>query len=284
MNRTRRPTPRVVIEHNPAARRAVRAAAEREPRLPAGFGLWLAGRIVAAALLVGAGWLVYDFASSSRYQVQTVHVRGNVLLSQSEVETTAAVVGANVFWVNHAEVAARLRALPLVQRVEISAALPDTVDIQVVERQPAGFWTSGEQTFLVDSEGVILKPVDAETAQIRACAGQPCDPQLAALPSVVQAEAGPLIPGERVDASALSTSAQLSSLLPTIGVQPRGFQWSPDTGLEVSTVEGWDVRFDQAGDLRSQLATLNAVRAQLARSKASVGLIDVRFGDRPYFR
>jgi hypothetical protein len=235
-------------------------------------------------LLVGAAWLVYDFASSSRFQVQTVHVRGNVLLSHAEIETTAAVVGANVFWVNRAEVADRLRALPLVQRVEVGATLPDTVDIQIVERQPAGFWTSGDQTYLVDREGVILKSVDAETAQIRACAGQPCDAQVAPLPSVAQAQAEPLEPGQHVDPNALRTSAQLASLLPTIGVQPRGFEWGRNTGLEVRTVEGWNVRFDQQGDLAGQVATLQALRTELARTRTTAGLIDLRFGDRPYFQ
>jgi cell division septal protein FtsQ len=246
--------------------------------------MWVAGRFIAALLLVGAAWLVYDFTSSSRFQVQTVRVRGNVLLSQAEVGTTASVVGANIFWVNRAEVAARLRSLPLVQGVEISATLPDTVDIQVVERQPAGFWMSGDQIYLVDKEGVILKAVDAETGQIRACAGQPCDPQLAALPSVAQAQAGPLALGDHVDASALRISAQLASLLPAIGVQPLGFQWSPETGVDVTTADGWHARFDQSTDLTGQVATLNAVRAQLSRTKSTAGLIDVRFGDRPYFR
>ena len=284
MSRPRPVVRRTLGDHSPAARRAIRAATRTEPRLPAGFGLWVAGRLVAALLLVGAAWLVYDFASSSRFQVQTVHVRGNVLLSHAEIETTAAVVGANVFWVNRAEVADRLRALPLVQRVEVGATLPDTVDIQIVERQPAGFWTSGDQTYLVDREGVILKSVDAETAQIRACAGQPCDAQVAPLPSVAQAQAEPLEPGQHVDPNALRTSAQLASLLPTIGVQPRGFEWGRNTGLEVRTVEGWNVRFDQQGDLAGQVATLQALRTELARTRTTAGLIDLRFGDRPYFQ
>jgi hypothetical protein len=285
MSRTRRAPRRALVEPNPAARRAIRAAAPpREPWLPAGFGLWVLGRLIATALLVGAGWLVYDFASSNRFQVQSVHVRGNVLLTQTDVETTAAVLGANVFWVNRTEVAARLSTLPLVQHVDVGATLPGTVDIQIVERQPAGFWTSGDQTYLVDREGVILKAVDAETAQIRACAGQPCDPQLANLPSVAQAQAEPLTPGERVDSNALSTSAHLAALLPSAGVQPVAFQWSPDMGLDVATAEGWHARFDQAGNLDQQVSTLRAVRSELARTRTAPGLIDVRFGDRPYFR
>jgi hypothetical protein len=242
------------------------------------------GRLLAVLLLAGAAWLVYDFASSPRFQVHAVRVQGNLLLSRAEVQDWAAVVGANIFWVNHADVAARLSALPLVQHVEVSATLPDTVDVQIVERRPAGFWTSGDQTYLVDKEGVILKPVDAETAQIHACAGQACDPQVAPLPSVSEIDAEPLVPGDHVDASALTTSSRLAQLLPSVGVQPLSFQWSRDAGLEVPTVDGWRARFDQAGNLDQQVAQLRSIRDALSRTNTAAGLIDVRFGDRPYFR
>jgi cell division protein FtsQ len=246
--------------------------------------VWALGRALAVALLVGAAWLVYDVASSPRFQVRTIHVQGNQLLSRSDVEDTAAVVGANIFWVNRADVVSRLSALPLVDRVQVDARLPDSVDIRVVERQPAGFWTSGDQTYLVDKDGVILKAVDAETAQTRACAGQACDPQTAPLPSVSEVDAEPLLPGDRVDASALTTSSRLAQLLPSVGVQPAGFLWSRDAGVEVPTVDGWRARFDQTGDLDQQVAQLRTIRDQLSRTSTAAGLIDVRFGNRPYFR
>jgi hypothetical protein len=282
--RARRVPRRFVAPPSPAARRAIRAATEREPWWPAGFGFWVLGRVLAAGLMLAAAWLVYDFASSTRFDVQAVHIQGNQLLTRAEVQDTASVIGANIFWVNQAEVVARLSALPLVQHVEISTTLPGTVDIHIVERQPAGFWTSGEQTFLVDKEGVILKAVDAETAQIRACAGQPCDGQSAGLPSVAEEQAEELMPGDHVDANALTTSARLASLLPSVGVQPLQFQWSPDTGLDVATAQGWTARFDQAGNLEQQVSALGALEGELARRKTSAALIDVRFGDRPYFR
>jgi len=270
--------------HNPAADRAVRAAIDREPWLPPGFLGWVVGRVLALALLVGAGWLVYDCGSSDRFQVRSVRVQGNVLLSRAEVENVAAVIGANVFWVDRGQVGARVRALPLVQQVEVGATLPDTVEISIVERQPAAFWVSGDQSFLVDGEGVILKPVDAETQQARACAGQPCDPRLAPLPTVAQLDGQPLTPGDRVDAGALATSARLAALLPTVGVQPLGFEWSREIGLEVPTRDGWRARFDDVGNVEQQVASLRAVRDELARTRAAAELIDVRFRDRPYFR
>ena len=262
----------------------MRAAAEPEPWLPPGFGTWVLGRVLALALLVGAGWVVYDCGSSDRFQVRSVRIQGNVLLSRAEVESVAAVTGANVFWVDRSQVAERVRALPLVQRVEVGATLPDTVDISIVERQPAAFWVSGDHSYLVDAEGVILKAVDAETQHARACAGQPCDPRLAPLPTVAQLDGQPLTPGDQVDASALATSARLVSLLPTVGVQPLGFEWSRDSGLDVPTRDGWRARFDGSGNIDQQIASLRSIRDELARTRGAAELIDVRFGDRPYFR
>jgi hypothetical protein len=93
-----------------------------------------------------------------------------------------------------------------------------------------------------------------------------------------------LTPGDHVDAHALASSARLSSLLPTAGIQPVSFEWSPDTGLQVPTRDGWAARFDETGNLDRQVATLRAIKDELSRQKASAQLIDVRFGDRPYYR
>jgi hypothetical protein len=269
---------------NPAAKRAVRAATEREPMLPPGFLMWVFARVLAMVLLAGAGWVVYDSASSDRFRVHSVTVQGNVLLSRAEVESAAAISGVNVFWVDRAQVAARVRTLALVQRAEVSATLPDTVEISIVERQPAAFWVSGDRNYLVDREGVILKAVDAETQQARACAGQPCDPRLAPLPTVAQLDGQPLTPGDRVDPNALATSARLAALLPAVGVEPLGFEWSHDFGLEVPTRDGWRARFDGGGNVDLQVASLRTIRDEITRTRNVAELIDVRFEDRPYFR
>src|SRR5262249_45265953 len=143
------------------ADRAVRDAQAPRRWKPPAFVIWVFGRLLALAVLVGGGWIVDDAASSERFSVRSILVSGNVLLRQAEIEGVAAVKGANVFWIDSADTAARLRRMPLVQRAEIEAALPDVVAVHVVERQPAAFWISGTQSYLVDREGVILKSVDA---------------------------------------------------------------------------------------------------------------------------
>ena len=76
----------------------------------------------------------------------------------------------------------------------------------------------------------------------------------------------------------------LASLLPAVGVEPLGFEWSRDFGLEVPTRDGWRARFDGGGNVELQVASLRAIRDEITRTKSVAEVIDVRFEDRPYFR
>lgn len=244
------------------------------PRLPPGFVGWVVARLVGMALVVAGGWVVYTASTASEFQVRRVRVHGASLLSQSDVEQAAAVLGANVFWVDHAAAEARLESLALVVRAEVTPILPDTVNVRIVERQPAAFWVSGGQTYVVDKEGVVLRPLAEDEGVF---ADQP-------LPTVAELDGRVLNPGDVVDASALTTWARLAALLPSAGVRPKAAQWSPDFGLEVQTQEGWRARFDSAGNLERQVDSLRAIRDYLANNKTPAEVIDVRFGDRPYYR
>jgi cell division septal protein FtsQ len=237
---------------------------------------WVLARVVAMGIVVAGGWVVYTASTSSEFQVRTVRVQGAALLSQADVEQAAAVVGANVFWVDHAAAEARLQSLPLVVHAEVTPVLPDTVNVRLQERQPAAFWVSGDQTYVVDKDGVVLRPLAEDEGVF---ADQP-------LPTVAEVDGQPLNPGDVVDASALTTWTRLARLLPGAGVKPKAAQWSADFGLEVQTQEGWRARFNSAGgeNLERQVDSLRAIRDYLAQNKTPAEVIDVRFGDRPYYR
>jgi cell division septal protein FtsQ len=255
------------------------AAAERHvwrPRVPPGFVGWVFARLVAMAVVLAGGWAVYTASTSTEFQVRKVHVLGASLLSQADVEDAAAVIGANVFWVDHAAAEARLQSLPLVVRAEVTPVLPDSVEVRIQERQPAAFWVSGDRTYVVDKDGVVLRPL-AEDEGVYA--EQP-------LPTVAEVDGQALTAGDTVDASALTTWARLAALLPTAGVKPKAAQWSAQFGLEVQTQDGWRARFSSAGgeNLERQVDSLRAIRDYLAKNKTAAEVIDVRFGDRPYYR
>jgi cell division septal protein FtsQ len=243
-------------------------------RVPVGFLWWVLARLAAMGIVVGGGWVVYTASTSPEFQVRKVHVRGASLLSQADVEQAAAVIGANVFWVDHAAAEARLQSLPLVVHAEVTPVLPDTVEVRIQERQPAAFWVSGDQTYVVDKDGVVLRPLAEDEAVY---ADQP-------LSTVAEVDGQALNPGDVVDASALTTWVRLATLLPGAGVKPKAAQWSADFGLEVQTQEGWRARFDSAGNLERQVDSLRSIRDYLAQNRTPAEVIDVRFGDRPYYR
>jgi cell division septal protein FtsQ len=269
-----------------AARSAGLGAAPPPPAIArAGFLTWAAVRLLALVVLVVAAYLVYTAATSPQLQIRTIRVTGNVLLRQSEVEEALGLRGVNLFWVERTEAAGRLANLAPVRSATVTPVLPDTLDVNIVERQPAGFWTSGNRTYLVDREGVILTAIDADSPPPRACGGQPCDPQSSQLLTVDNPDGQLLNAGDRVDAGALAAAVRLANRLPSVGIQPLGYDWSASTGVEVPTGDGWRVRFDaEAQHVDEEIATLSLVRQRLSQNGVSPQLIDVRFGNRPYFR
>jgi len=52
----------------------------------------------------------------------------------------------------------------------------------------------------------------------------------------------------------------------------------------VPTRDGWRARFDGDGNVERQVASLRSIRDEITRTKTAAQVIDVRFGDRPYFR
>ncbi len=282
-SRTRRANP---VEEN--AVRAARSAGLGEPTKPRvewPFVTWFLGRLLAITVLIGAALAVYDCASSDRFSANDVRVSGNFLLSQAEVETVASINGANVFWIDPRAAESRLAALPAVRRAEVIPVFPDRVEIRVEERGPAGFWASGDKTYLVDGEGVVLRMADAATQTALACGTQPCDPRAPSkLPTVKQTDGDQVAPGGHVEAEALRATSELAVLLPQAGIKPLEFDWSHDAGLDVRTDQPWRLRFDPRSDLGQQVGAVQGIRQYLTRNKRSAELIDVRFDDRPYFR
>lgn len=137
----------------PSARRFMARARQRRMRaaLP-----WLAG--CGVLLLVGAlVWVVYGTAVLGVRRVQVV---GAVLLTPEQVREAVAVSAEQpLARVDLDAVGARVRGLPLVDRVVVSRSWPSTLVVEVVERVPVAAVPSGDQFLLIDDEGVPFRGV-----------------------------------------------------------------------------------------------------------------------------
>jgi cell division protein FtsQ len=233
------------------------------------FRAWLVTRLLAVLLLFGASGLLYYVAASDDFRVTTVAVSGSQLVSVTEIEQVAAASGLNIFWIRQEEVSQRLQTISAIQSARVSTALPNGLEIRIVERAPVAVWQRGDTAYLVDADGRVLRSTDREVA----------------LPSIRDLGAGPVQTGGRIDAKALGTMFRLEKLLPQVAaLRPREFEYSPETGITVVGDTGARMRFGLDDDLEWKVAALAAIRRELDRQGQRPELIDVRYKDRPYVR
>lgn len=122
----------------------------------------LTGRILALLLLIGGGVLLVGFLEGEQYRVRTVVVNGNRLAFADTVIRDSGVLGLSVFRVDTQAVAQRLVQHPAIARATVRAYYPDTVAIDLVEREPASVWMTREGSWLVDREGLVIGSGDQD--------------------------------------------------------------------------------------------------------------------------
>jgi cell division protein FtsQ len=253
--------------------RPVREAPRRlpiaAPPAPASRRGLLVTKMIAAVLLFGASGLLYHVAASDDFRITHVDVTGAQLVSAAEIEQVADTNGLNIFWVRQEEVGHRLQAIAAIQSARVTTVLPNHLEVRIVERAPVAVWQSGDTSFLVDADGRVLRTID----------------QPVTLPTIHDVGTQPLQVGSKVDARALATTFKLQQLLPGVAtLQPKEFEYSPETGVTVLADSGAHVRFGFDDDLEWKVAALVAIRRDLARAGQQAELIDLRFKDRPYVR
>ena len=229
----------------------------------------LLSKLLGLAVLLAASGLMYDVASSPELRVSRVSVVGNQLMSAAEIEAAAGVTGLNLFWIRRSDVDQRLRLLPPVESAEISIELPDHVLIQLKERAPVAIWQAGETPFLVDRDGLVLaaRPSEQPLMVVRDTSGQP------------------VAPGTRVSADAVRGVGELDARLSdTFGSQQRQYEYSHESGLNVVQSVGPRLIVGGGDNLDWKVAAIRTIVRHLEANRRSAELIDVRFGDRPYYR
>jgi hypothetical protein len=162
-----------------------------------------------------------------------------------------------------------LRLLPPVESANVSLQLPDQLLIEVKEREPVAIWQAGDIPFLVDRDGLVLaaRPADKPLMVVRDTSGQQ------------------LGPGSRVNADAVRGAAVADGLLSrTFGSQPRQYEYSAETGLNVVQAVGPRLILGGSDQLEWKVAAIQTIVRHLEATRGSAELIDVRFNDRPYFR
>jgi cell division septal protein FtsQ len=180
---------------HPRRRSRVRRASAGLSRVRAGAAL---------GMLLAAGG-IYGVAASPAFGLGPVTVRGVQLTDVAEVTARLSLVpGTNLFALSTEPLAARLRELPTVAAADVTIRLPDTLDVDVHEREPILVWGVGERRFLVDRDGVLFAELGPDSQEG------------ATLPAMTDARAASaaLGVGGRLDPLDLDAATRLGSVKP----------------------------------------------------------------------
>lgn len=214
-----------------------------------------------AAAAIG---LAYGVTRSPLLDVDTVRVEGAVRTDPAEARKAALLDHRQLADVDPAQTAARIEALPWVQRATVVRHWPGTVQVSLLERTPVAAVPAPAQRWaLVDVTGRVL-------------AHEPVAP--ADMPTIDTTEPAPG-PGQRVAGATRAAVAVVDQLPPTLHGRVAGVRLGPDRELEVLLAGGPPVRFGPARQVHPKLVALATLvnRADLR----NVAVIDVRVPTAP---
>ncbi len=119
--------------------------------------------VVLLAACAGAIFALGEFLLTSPAMAlaspSQVDLSGNRFVARASVlEIFAPDRGRNVLRVPLATRRAEIEALPWVENATVRRALPNRIEVEIVERTPIAFVRDGSDLFLADKQGVILDP------------------------------------------------------------------------------------------------------------------------------
>lgn len=124
----------------------------------------IVGIIVAIAMVLG---LVVYFVPV--FRVNTIEVTGNSRMTNEQIEEATGVPdGANLLRVNAHETAANVASLPWVATATVGRSLPNTLIVELTEREVAAYVNAEDGPHLIDTNGkeFIIDEPPAEAVEI----------------------------------------------------------------------------------------------------------------------
>ncbi len=162
----RKPIDPVRAESEPPFFRPQQRTRVQRPRRGARSRAVVALNILALLLFGSCGmWRGYSkVMASERLKVTHVEVRGGHFLSEGEVrELLGPAVGENILTLDIDALKQRLRASPWVQDAHVQRNLPDTLRVEIEERQPVAL-AEIDRLYLMDAAGVLIELYGPRTA------------------------------------------------------------------------------------------------------------------------
>lgn len=188
-------------------------------------------------------------------------VSGNRVVSQDQILNAAAIDPRRNLWLQNAHaIAARVEAIPFIDRVWLHRRLPADATIVVTERVPFAVVRGGGATFLVDRTLRVLAPERAQTK----------------LPTIDATLQTAFVPGETIrDRNVRALGLDLQALAAAGIVDVRAVGFDRYGGLVATRRDGLRLLLGDDDDLPRKLALVGPIEKQTAGDRP-LRAIDLR--------
>ena len=220
-------------------------------------------RVVSGLMVIGFGFVLYLFLSMDAFYVSSVAIGGEKYVAREEIFRFSDVARRHIFWVDPAEVEARLEEVPNIADATVLVGWPpNALQIVVVEREPALIWEQQIRVW-VDLNGIVMKQREDIDGLLRI---------------VVPNATEPISVGQHIPLSVVEGALQLRYRYPNIDV----LLYDSLKGLGYHDGRGWTVWFGSGEDMDTKLRVYNALVAEIVRD-VQPGEIVMADPDRPYY-
>ncbi len=240
-------------------------------RVSRGFGIsgLTIARIISFAGLVAALWVGYWLLTSPNFRISNVEVQGGRFLSSNEVIAATAITDQNIFLLNEADMAERVKKLSYVLDARVSRSFPNSVTVEVTERHSMLNWQVGSTNYLVDNDGIVLESF----VQL---------PNNAAKFTVVKSlDDKPLKIGDKVDPVAVRSGPRIAQMLEQVGFGTTSLDYSPSTGLIAMGIKEQGSRRVLIGTDAELTRKINVLKSLMLDQNLKWTFADLRFVDKP---
>lgn len=266
--------------------------------------------VIGAAILAVVAGLLYLFGFASFWNLREVQVSGLQFMSGEDIVKAAEKEMAGHRYLIFSE---RNRLffnpdhLKKVLGEEFSfAELKVVVErgavvIEVKERVSQVLWMTNDIAYFVDVYGTIIRALPNEDAVLLVWHGSnqprfngqivegpyPRLAYLSSLPLIAVEDDAEAVPGDDVlTLGAMAGIIAMDGRLKERGliVQQFAVEHKDSVWAKALVTEGFDILFDAAGDIESQVGYLTTVLDKSVPDRALLDYVDVRFGDHVYFK
>jgi cell division protein FtsQ len=268
-----------------------------ELSLPAIPRLRVGWRFASVVVSVFFGLALYHIWNSPTYRVEAAEVNGLKIMGKSEINNALGLSNDQVFSLD-ADLMRQelLDGFPELKAVSVEIDLPNTVAVSVTERIPVLVWRRGEQSLLLDAEGMAFPnrggAVPTNCPVVEAKSDPPplgfTDPISDTLDTLVAAANDEAMYGEATlaEATPLLSQDMVFAYLLLSQKLPKGAQlvYDPEHGIGWADRREWFVYFGNAEDIETKLSIYNMMLENIKALEVRPKMISVEYVHAPYYR